>query len=91
MESSTAGAGGRLMRRCARAVPHALVVAVLGTGLVACGDGESYAVPEKLCGTPVKSRPLERLLPGGEKLTEKTSRGTNGTSDLPGPGSFADP
>lgn len=49
-------------------------------GLVACGEGESYAVPEKLCGTPVKSTPLERLLPVGGKLTEKTSRGTNGTS-----------
>ncbi|MFE9334776.1 hypothetical protein [Streptomyces sp. NPDC006925] len=37
-------------------------------------------MPEKLCGTPVKSKPLERLLPEGRRLKEKSSRGTNGTS-----------
>lgn len=60
----------RFVRRGAGASALALVLTLSAVG---CSDGgRDFAVPEKLCGTPVDQDALDPFLPPeGEKLTEK--------------------
>ncbi|MFE7121795.1 hypothetical protein ACFU99_40835, partial [Streptomyces sp. NPDC057654] len=62
----TARAAVRARRR--RPLAQAAVCAALLSGAVACGDSQSYAVPESVCGKKVDAKLLGELLPSGKSL-----------------------
>ena len=63
-----------MRNKTARAVVAASVVA-LTSALAGCsGGGRTYAVPDKVCGVPVKKSALSPLLPDGKKVWEKPAR-----------------
>ncbi|MFG3260025.1 hypothetical protein [Streptomyces sp. NPDC048172] len=76
--------GGRVnSRRSIR--PLTLLVCVSVLGLTGCGDDapeREYAIPQELCGVPVKAKLLGPLLPGGKKTLEKEHMGTEDTGGL---------
>ncbi|MFG3260023.1 hypothetical protein [Streptomyces sp. NPDC048172] len=65
--------------------PLALLVCASVLGLTGCGEDapdREYAIPEKLCGVPVKAKLLEPFLPDGKETSQKEQRNADDVEGL---------